>query len=260
MATVHVSAPGERPRTRRSPPRLTHTPAAPPSITSPTTRSAASPLPIPPGSNPTPRGSLTVASRTTMSVHPFLSALDADRMLGTQAFERPVVAGADHVAEHRGIEAATREAPRLDRPRHEQHGVGTDGNVVAGAPVQRADLARRDEAAPPLFERCDARSRAGKQTGIRTDDDDVDVTAHRAKSRFVHLAHRLPIVAVPFILLVTPAHGKAPALPSSRSHLEEDRGWTRCLSLLRTSSRDWFGRVRSPVESCSTPSSTASNA
>ena len=72
IATTQDPPPGARPSTRRSPPRLTHTPAAPAARSSPTSRSAAYPLPMPPGSKPTPAGRVTAepASSTTIPAQP----------------------------------------------------------------------------------------------------------------------------------------------------------------------------------------------
>ena len=68
MATVQAIPSGGSRSTRRSPPTLAHAPAAPASSRSRTRRSAANPLPIPPGSNPTPAGRVTVdASRSTVT-------------------------------------------------------------------------------------------------------------------------------------------------------------------------------------------------
>ena len=52
----------------RSPPTFTHTPSAPSSTSSAATRSAASPLPMPPGSNATSNGRRTVPSSSSTSM------------------------------------------------------------------------------------------------------------------------------------------------------------------------------------------------
>ena len=106
--------------------------------------------------------------------------------VGFELVERAVVPGPDHGAEHRRIETTAGEAPRLDGPAHEQHRVGADANTVAGAAVQLADLARRDEAAPALLELGDPRDGGVEQRGVGSDDDEVRVTPHRANARLVH--------------------------------------------------------------------------
>ncbi len=67
-ATTHPSSVGARPSTRTSPPTFTEAPSAPASSRSATSMSAASPLPIPPGSNPVPgvsRAACPSSTKTT---------------------------------------------------------------------------------------------------------------------------------------------------------------------------------------------------
>ena len=74
IAIDHDVPRGGSPSARRSPPRLTMAPLAPAAISSPTTRSAARPFPMPPGSRWTPAGSITspAAGSTTIPAQPGL--------------------------------------------------------------------------------------------------------------------------------------------------------------------------------------------
>ena len=64
------------PSTRTSPPMFTQAPTAPRAISSPATMSAARPLPMPPGSKPTPKGNRTAPPSSSSSI----SAAPADRL------------------------------------------------------------------------------------------------------------------------------------------------------------------------------------
>ena len=78
--TSHPASSGEAPSTRTSPPRFTHVPRHPPRAISTTTRSAARPLPMPPGSKPTPSGIVIVppAGSTMIAAAPRSSRASVD--------------------------------------------------------------------------------------------------------------------------------------------------------------------------------------
>ena len=80
--TVQAWPSGPVPRTRRSPPRFTHTPSAPARTSSSLTRSAARPLPIPPGSKPSPVGRRTASVDTSMSIGPRSETAGPPRHVG----------------------------------------------------------------------------------------------------------------------------------------------------------------------------------
>ena len=161
-AIVHEPPFGARPSTRRSPPMSTQTPATPARSASPTSRSAARPLPMPPGSNPVPGGQahdrvgvvdLDVAARPH-EVAAARGPLDREdgRAAREQSLSERVVAGAHDVAEHGRVERAARQAPRLDRLLDEEQRRRVDADRLSGVGVEAADLAVGEEPAPAPFE------------------------------------------------------------------------------------------------------------
>ena len=190
IASVQPDPAGLSPTTRRSPPMLTQAPATPSAISSVATRSAANPLPIPPGSNDSPAGRVTVASSTTMSVQPDACAvpaageLFADFCGRAELLERTVVAGAQEVVEKCRIERSAGEPPRLDGAIDEETSVRRDGHRVTGPLVERGHLAVGPEPAPAALQLLDAGDCPSHRPVVAADDEEMGVRAHRSEAMF----------------------------------------------------------------------------
>ena len=61
-----------------------------------------------------------------MAPAPSVRSLEPARVSGPEGLERPVVTGAEHRAEHGGIEPPARETPGVDRASHQLDGLGGD--------------------------------------------------------------------------------------------------------------------------------------
>ena len=124
--------PAVRSRAARRPPRgrrpgTTRAPAVPWSSSSVTTRSAASPLPIPPGSMPSPAGATTAgvsACRPTSAIVRRRRRAALEDCSGARSRRAPRVAGCVDRLQQRRVVAPAGEAPRVLHGREELEGVG----------------------------------------------------------------------------------------------------------------------------------------
>ena len=130
--TVRRRRRGRGDRRRRSRTR----PSAPSVISSSATRSAASPLPIPPGSKPTPTGMRTVpaARRPRCGRAPVTQRGGEPARPAAEPVEALDVAGAQHRAEQRRVEPAARDRVTFERALHEQPGLGRHARSAARRP------------------------------------------------------------------------------------------------------------------------------
>ena len=138
---------------------------------------------MPPGSKPVPAGRRTSRPSTSMSVQPEQQRAAAGRRARTDVVERPVVAGADDVTQHGGIEAPAREPPRLDGPLDEQHGLLRHRDRRPRAPGELGDLAVGKEAAPPPLEIVDSATRPLDESRDSPHYDHVGIAAHGSEAK-----------------------------------------------------------------------------
>ena len=103
------------------------------------------------------------------------------RTCRVECLERSVVSGVQDGAEHCRVEQAVGESVGIERAVHELDGLARHMVRVTGSVVQRTDLTRREEPAPPLLQISDAMLGVIEQTRIGVDENDMDVSPHRAK-------------------------------------------------------------------------------
>ena len=165
----------------------TSAPSAPAASRSATVRSAASPLPMPPGSTTTPGGAVTVISSRVDG--DAADAAEAERRRGEHGHAgrvldaAPVAVGDEH-RKHGRIEPALGDPPRLDHRREQRDRRRIDDDRL-GRPssVDAGDVAVGEEAAPALLEVLEqpARARSMAPAGAPVDDD-VGVARHDPES------------------------------------------------------------------------------
>ena len=114
---------------------------------------------------------------------PRVASKHADARCGIDRhrLERPVVSLADQVAQDRRVEASARFPPSRDPAVHQPESLRRHPIRSSTVRVEEADLARRDEAAPPSLELFDPGPGHPEQARI-TDHDDMRLGAHRRET------------------------------------------------------------------------------
>src|SRR5437763_5035919 len=103
-----------------------------------------------------------------------------------QQLERTVIAGTNQRAEDGGVVQPIRCAPGVERASDELDSVARHGHERTRVPVEFADLAVRDESAPPLLELHDSGVSATGEKVVAADHDHVDLGSHGAEAFSCH--------------------------------------------------------------------------